>query len=769
MAHKQLSSQAGYFVAWKTDASMFFGAAEDTSVDARGDRDKLKNLQLVLPPALKDFESNGALVVAGDRGTGKSLILAKKAAQRLVQSSSDKRKYLTLVDRPPFVSLLLPNSISVPSREYRRFASAKVWSRIWGIVLKAHFACMSVRERDDPQARDAAYVLKHYFQIGDEPNNAVLRELLINIWTSFNVQETIAPTLKFLVQKSPSQDDLERWSQITSSAIGRAAEGSWQQAIFVDGIDEAMGDPMGESLFNRVRLDELDQTTVAVERFDASEKDERAIDRSLALELILHSQTGFMLAADEIRTEFSSLKCYGAVRHEAAAWILDPTKTGKLASKVQGGLITVVAYLKDQLDAIFELNVEYSDPAKELAVPESEDPSKRLYGFKSIRHSSVLGKDGIEDIRDLLIRHTFGVPRQLVSIAKATLEAVSSPAKRRDQIDKIVNAIDEYAATTLWADYISSVNPPWFDLRAAGIHKVERNVLNQDALQKLENDHPGLASFLYSRGMLGRPVGKPGSTVLEFHKANGVEVKMPQNYEYMVAHPVLSAYLCSGKSPSQRHEYYISDFIVGNGMPCPRRVVEPVFRLIFEGEAKWTFQANGKEITFNELKGPGENPLLTELESTRAAAFLLIIIALGMKRHQVEWVTIDQLAEECAHVSEAMGQELTIHNRPILQFATSRLKKTGEIEEAHILNSVLRGYGLGVSASAEDAVASEKADDTADTTQPVKKKEPARSSARRFSLRQAPDARAVGPKGSWPVVPPAMIAIRMVQPRQPIG
>jgi hypothetical protein len=620
---------------------------------------------------------------------------------------------------------------------------------------------MAIRERNDPQSRDAAYVLKRYFQVTEDPSQLALREFVLQVWSCFHMQETIGQALKYLVHRSAGHEELERWSQVASAAIGIASEpnANWQQAIFVDGIDEALGDPYGESLFNGLRLGNLVQRSLEDKPGSASSlpafAEDVAVLRTLALQVLLHAQTGFIQAADEIRTEFRSLRCYGAVRQEAAEWFLDPTKTGKQAAKVDGTLLTRVEYQKDQLDAIFELNVHYSDEDTEIADRKADNASKRLYGFRAIQHSSVLGSDGVEEMRDLLIRHTFGVPRQLVSLAKATLDAVPVPALRRQRVDDIVDAIDSYAATTMWADYISSVNPPWFDERATGMASITQNILDEQELAHLDRDFPGLVSFLYSRGMLGRPVGRPGSTVLEFHRANGAEVKLPPKCEYVVVHPVLSACLCRDKSPEERHSYYVSDFIVGHGLACPRKVARPLMRVSYEGDLRWTFEAQGKPIDFGNIVGPGENPLLTEKESTRAAVFLLLIVALAMKRHKAEWVTLAQMHTETQLIKQIMGSVLSIHNRASTEYVNSRLVKTGQIEELQILNRALQDYGIGIS----------KSDDN-DDNEPASRENP--FPGRRFSLRQEGAERRKGPKAGWRVLPPAMISVRLVQPRVPI-
>lgn len=692
------SDNTGFFVPWALDAASFLGESRVNRSDTRGDLQKIRNLRLIEPQGIVDFEERGALIAAGDRGTGKSLVLARKAVQLLMRAQEEKMRYLTLVERPPFVSLLAPSKIIVPVKDYRRFSSHRVWRKLWTLVLKAHFACMAVRDRNDPKQNNLQFVFKHYFDLEESHGpKDIQRQFFTLIWTSFPVQESLGPAIAFLVKHNIGNDELDQWSLRANGVITRHAGAESQQAIFVDGIDEAIGDPNGQSLFNDLRQGSAKRKEGDFGQTEAtsSQPNENWEERrQLALDVLLHAQTGFILAADEIRTEFRVLTAYGVVRREAGEWALNPELSGKTADKVDGALVAMLRYKHDQLESIFNLNVDHTSD-DELFDPAAEFADERLFGFHRITHSTVLGQS--EPALSLLIRHTFRAPRQLVSIAKAAKEAVAKAALRPDRVNEIVNAVDRHAATRGWGDYIASLNPPWYHEHAAGLQDIHHNVLLPDEVAAIESTRTGLFNFLYSRGLIGVPIPIAARTVLDFREPNGSDTELPRDYRFVALHPILSAHLTTNKTIEERRFFYSSEFIVGHGLMCPEVLVAPKLTVACIRDNFWKLSTENGDLVLDRHLPSDESGLLAELDSTRAMHFLFLILALACKRNASNTVGIGELEKEAKLFAASQRYTLEIHHRPASDYAQTRLAVLDDVTEVALLNTALDPYGFGVS------------------------------------------------------------------------
>lgn len=720
----------GFFLPWVTDATALLADIH------KGGRDKLRRLVLVQPTGVLEYEKPGVLFVAGDRGTGKSSVLLKKAVALLER---DAKSYRTLRPHSPFVNELAQSSIAVPLQQYRRLSSPTLWELYWRLVLAAHYAAMTLRHRNVPHIGDAKKILSDHFIVEPskgEPTDALSAYQFFQfVWVnSAGSRESLSPSMHKLVTAGLSEEDTKRWIEKAELVLADtlALDTLTQFTIFVDAIDEAVGSPGGKPLFRYLyptRAKTLTTTPAddAISLLDESLKEgaSHAEYRDLASRMWRHAQTGFMLAADRLWSDFSQrLWTYGAVRREAKDWYTDPASTSRTKQKVEGNKIVSLSYTAAQLAEIFALNVRHT-PESELFEPVEGQPIGSevhcLFGFDHVSHPRVLGED--ERLLDLMIRHTFMAPRQLVGIARHAKQLQIEPRRRPQQLAAIMDAIDE-ESRVVFNDFVANVSPAWTSDLDALVLDLQRNVLTDEEVSVFEDEkeYPGFFDQLYSRGLVGIPKHNSSENeVLQyFLRPNGTEVRL-DSPPYVFLHPALAAHIFGHLSdPDLQRAFYSSDFVVGEGRTCPSRLFDPRIIVSYqpstdfwevsvdtklvgppsapeESHSQSVVAQPSKENIFSLGEQPGSLQL-TE-EHIKAAMMVLVLVACTIRRTRKSKVTQEDLKKQ-AHEFESAG----IYGGRLCGYALSDFPRLHLSKESGYLRTVrmwLKGTGLNILSSSD--------------------------------------------------------------------
>jgi len=558
-----------HFLPWATDASeLLSGKSGETSRS----REWIRKLFLVTTAGLEGFEG-GLPVVASPRGHGKSAIIARLAV-KLLDSESD---YVTLSENSPFVNELASGSIVVKSTQIAALISHERWTVLWQCSLLAHIACMVLRSRkviDQRTGDEFEKTLKQHFhapadhlEVGQELSYYTLVK---QVWDeSRGHVESIAPNMTLLIDKGVSTEKLKEWVKNFRRVI-LTSNVEVMYTIFVDAIDEALGD--GES------------TLIS----NAQGSTTQPFLTDIALKIWLSAQKGFLIAIHQIRNDYRRVRIYGSVRIEALRSLTDDDykKLGLVKNKAIGTLYAELRYTETELRNIFDLNVLATDKSK-LAEPESTDPIKRLFGFTTIRHRQVYGE--VENMFDLILRHTFGSPRDLVAITKKAIDSVTAD-KRATGADVVIKEIDK-AAASVCEDWFATVMPVFDKSLRDATMNIPKNVIRHTGIANLETQvgYGGLFNRLYSRGLVGYPAtsSHQNSNELYFNPPDGTERELPKNIDYIALHPSLSALICQRHQDGREKVFYSHEFIVGDGRHCPLSLEEKKLTLDISESRTW--------------------------------------------------------------------------------------------------------------------------------------------------------------------------------------
>jgi hypothetical protein len=680
----------GFFVPWVTDANALL-----TDLD-KASREKLRRLVLVQPTGVVDYEKSSVLFVAGDRGTGKSSVLLKKAVALLM--AGDPKAYKTLRPNLPFVNELASGCIPVPLQQYRRLTSPTLWERYWRLVLIAHFASMALRHRNVTNVGDAKKILTEHFGLetskGEVPDAASAYQFFHDVWSqSAGARETIGPSMKKLVTWGISEEEAEKWAEKAAGVLDSctAVDSETRFTIFVDAIDEAVGSPLGTPLFHYLyapsKAGNSGLAAGPVSLADAPLKEGASHDeyRELAHLMWRHSQTGFMLAADSLWSDYSQMMAtYGAVRREAKEWYTDPASTSRTKQKVERNKVVGLNYTAAQLAEIFALNVRHT-PETELFSPLDAksvgSEANAMFGFDFVTHTRVYRE--AESLVSLMIRHTFMAPRQLVGIARRAKSLPIEPRLRQESVAEIMAAIDAESCD-VFHDYVANVSPPWTSVLATLVLKLRSNVFTMDRVDTFEkdNDCAGFFGQLYSRRLAGIPVydTHKGKVIQQFHLPNGTE-QLLDKPSYLFLHPALSSYIFSElDSPDLQRSFYSCDFIVGEGMACPNSLVPSRVQIVYESDAdEWMVRVDGTPIGVGR-SGLASDDVDAEIapvraEHRRAAMMAIVLVAYAMRRTGKTEVTLEDLSAQCEEFEAAKIHSGRLCNYPLRQFAATHLTK----------------------------------------------------------------------------------------------
>jgi hypothetical protein len=426
-----------------------------------------------------------------------------------------------------------------------------------------------------------------------------------------------------------------------------------QYSIFVDAIDESLGvigkdehgDPRSFTLVAQAR-----KSTEATYRSD------------LVLRIWLNAQKGFLFATHGIRDEYANINIVGSVRIEAVRSLSDGDyeRLGLTRFKSKGALIATLDYTETELRQIFDLNVAATDPGL-LAKPSSTDPLEQLFGFSKVRHRQVYGE--VENLFDLILRHTFRSPRELVAITKAAIDSVA-PAERPNNPGVIIAAIDK-AAIEAFDDWAATVLPILDDAIEEAAKLIPKNVIRCSEISSVESNcgYGGLFNRLFSRGLIGYPYPSDDGSGWELHfwQPDGNERELPTSVDYVALHPALSAWICSKSSEAGKNRnFYNHQFVVGAGRTCPHELSNHLILLDISRDRDWVLSTIDPA---QEIRLFAKNSFLSEATDERrleAREFLCAILLAKKRQSIISGPTFKDLDNEKEHLRGAGLYQLNL-------------------------------------------------------------------------------------------------------------
>jgi hypothetical protein len=200
------------------------------------------------------------------------------------------------------------------------------------------------------------------------------------------------------------------------------------------------------------------------------------------------AQIGLLTATRQIANHNTHIKIFATIRTEAVC--ARQSQIQDLAN-VRSHMIEVKFYKEDLLH-IFEENIKREERTK-LVEPDATNPLRRFLGSDalSLRHNHT-GR--IESTFDYILRHTFGRPRDLMTIG----QAISEIRPERRNHDNIRDAINR-AARSIGEAYLTEVSPhfDWF-YRDLLFSKINTNVLRAEDLVELSDQYERDAESMLS-------------------------------------------------------------------------------------------------------------------------------------------------------------------------------------------------------------------------------------------------------------------------------
>lgn len=593
----------GNYIAWAFDAQALTG---------RHDTEWVRDLYLVPVPGIDEFE-RGARVVAAIRGCGKSALMRRRAA-RLATS----RDNMLLRAVPPLVNELAGKRIRIGASDALALVSPNRWEALWLCTLLAHFAALAMRESESlllsfkstvsAATKQKSKGTTDQVDLSDEelvervvasevqkarkrakktenPSSSVsAAALLLSAWNGLATphQEFLGPYLNDLIEKGLSGDvpQLEACIEFYADIFGRHSQYSKQYFALIDAVDEAF-----------------------VGRTEQGDVDLRLLPFEQAGEVWVAAQKGLVFACNRIQQLASNSSIIASVRAEVIHQMLraDISHLGGAQSKLSGLAWTELIYSESHLKSVFDVNVSATAESN-LAGSRASDSVERLFGFREVWHSTVFRTK--EHVLDLILRHTFGTPRDLVYLVKKAIDAVPKEHRRADA-SEMLDALD-LGAANVCLDWLESLVPQIYSQVIESLPNLCTNIFTIEEALSFEGEYgpPGFFKDLFRSGLVGVPVPTNQGWRQKFiHPRTKAADENDQRVSYYALHPALSALLTRIRRvdcPAVLREYfrlgsarlpdfsYSSRFVVGNNLECPSEITPP--RLIVD-LIEWTVTA----------------------------------------------------------------------------------------------------------------------------------------------------------------------------------
>lgn len=466
---------------------------------------------------------NSKFFIIGPKGLGKTLLLKLKSLQL-------REKSFQTLPRTLLCEKLEEINQQFDYGDLRDLETERMWKVIWELCI----CCWILRSYNHPLPEEISKIIKNANTL-----SLILRQLLTIGTKNIN---------KIYLKYNNSE---------LRPIINDASElGIGQVALFIDNIDEAFTDHVGESL-KKIIINQSKNYLVS--------KD-----------IWVNAQTAIIKVAKQLMQSNSHLKIFASIRSEAFNQIVN-------MEKIQiSDMCIFLNYNKDQIKQIFIKNIKETEPDR-LVYPKESDSIKAFTGFSHIHHSFVKNEKGefeIEELFDFIYRHTFGRPREIVLMGQEIYNL--DPHERTiEKIFELVNKISNKLFEYLELEII-----PYFDLEVFKdfCKEVRKNVFNLKTAERAyktfleENKLEHICSYYWNIGLLGvvKQSGKEDEQIQVFRPVGQYslsEDKIPEN-SYFLLHPATYAVL--EEQLFDRNTFFDKSNIVGYN----RLFIEPKLPII---------------------------------------------------------------------------------------------------------------------------------------------------------------------------------------------
>lgn len=584
-----------------------------------------------------DTDGPDKYLVSGARGMGKSLALAYKVA-KLKESGTSHM----LPDAFPFMYRLTSKKrVDLSAQQLYELKSPKQWWDIWLVCLGTFIAASIARDRHQTLSAQ-----EHAFPWATKLVEAA-NELV-------RADARVEPFTALLNKAIPlSGNDLRKFfDDHLLEVLGTRQENI---TICVDGIDEAIGYVDERGSHHSLFTSQKDKVTI-IEGVQEQREEREVHFGNLARDAWIAAQQGYAGAAANITAQVTGIRVLGSLRSEAKA---DLVKSfDDVDAKWQ--MIRDLSTGDEAFAEIFKTNIDRSN---HMAKPEAADMIERFAGVASIPSKVVAGQE--EALLDYLRRHCFNTPRGLVQLGGAIHEMVRNGAMKstEDQISGIIVAVNTCADKIVLEEHLSQQLPQLSpQVLALCRDRLEHNILSQAELARLNDlyketfpqDGRSLSEQLYEAGLLGVPK-EIAREWKQFFIRSGTAITKDEwsthkatllNASFAVIHPAFSARLCR-ESGREKQDFYRTNFIVGDGLPCPA--------LFFPGAicVKERVRAMNHKELYATFEGPDDKPVELPLNRNHVAYCFLFSLILALSRSEEPSVTSQDLIQAAKDLAAA--------------------------------------------------------------------------------------------------------------------
>ncbi|MEM7573854.1 MAG: hypothetical protein AAF433_13185 [Bacteroidota bacterium] len=475
---------------------------------------ELKKLDYVSNSEIKsylDSSSHNKLFLVGPKGCGKTLLLHKKAyeyveAQKKKEEEGRARNISDgLVENISFTGVRFSDSTLLELKDYDK------WKDIWTFAI------------------GLAALLKS----GEE-----LPPKLDRIIAEFSDYNAIRYMVPEILNKYEEHRRDRLFATYNNLIMSRVSKLQNRYFLFIDGLDQALDNLLTSRDYERAK----------------------EADPYIVYTIWRAAQAGLLYACFDMPTSHNRrLVVYATAREEALS----------ISSQMAINLKSYCAYLRytdDQLREIFKKNVKHT-PSQNLYDTRSSHSGRRMLGFDQIAHvaaKELNGQPKVEDSIDLLLRHTFRRPREIVLLGKKIYSEFNANINGRltdlgELKDATREVVNRSAYNDIFKSYVEEIFPTFReDLLKQFMEQVDANVITREQLEQLDSE---TVNYLYRVGLLGYVLNNKQKFAPPLTYIDAEEKVIPWS-KYYVVHPVLDSKL---QEKYDIDEFYSPYNIIGDG------------------------------------------------------------------------------------------------------------------------------------------------------------------------------------------------------------
>ncbi len=508
---------------------------------------------------------SGPTVLVAPKGFGKTLLLKKKSTD--IRRENPSILFYPIDGR--YESIVCESALPQIYRHYQAFEGLPNWTFIWTLAISS-----IVAKRIDQEPKTSNYTrwFKNKKTIGAH------LDTIIHAWPDYRS-----------ALEAEYMNGLRPIFENCNAPI----------AIFIDAPDEALsydysisGDVVSlrKSRTSRKRGVVKNDTTIGIA--EQIEKLRSVVDIATAIPAMwVEIQLGLVEAIRKLSKQNPHIRVYATIRSEAMN-----VKKGVQQQQNQS-LCVPISYTKDELQEIFERNIQWMDTDK-LVIPAADSLIEAFLGARKVPHGSVKSTNGDleqELVFDAIHRHTFSRPRDLMEIGRR-LAAIPKQLRTAGAVRAKVNDVGH----ELFEFYKAQAIPLWQTSFDWVLENVSSNIISEVELKEIRGQYfkkykSGTCPFayLYAHGILGILQRDPLTNSFSQIFVTGTEEEMRGSSvlppaEYYFLHPCTYAAIRAKKGENfQSSEKaivgYDREFI-----PDPLielRVVENRLSIKFRGKA----------------------------------------------------------------------------------------------------------------------------------------------------------------------------------------